>query len=926
MPESPSLIPADDLVLSSAFAPRATAELATERAARRAAEATARRIQAQYAVSELLSDAQGFTEILPPLLQLLGDHLEADFVSCWCRVHGTNQLKCSGAWSRRPGEGPVIACTRRITMIRGEGIVGRVAAAGEPRWISDLPTAENLVRREAVMEEGFASALFFPIRSGTEIFGVVELFYREPRESDIMLLQTAAAIGNQIGQLVERMRARRDAAQAGARTWRLQAVTGALTRSLSLKEMAEAILTHGNEALSAEAGVVCELRDGWLEVVDTKGVHEERMKPWRRFPVSADAPLAEAVRKGEVLFFDPETIIQRYPGIAAESNVTGMHSWLMVPVSLDGKATGGIAFGFAAGRGMAPEDTGLAVALAQQYAQAAERARLQEAEIRARETATIAQQRADALIQSLGDAFIAFDRSWRVTYVNKRALDYFKDAVIPEHILGYPLWELLPGLIGTVHETRLRRVMQERNPFAYEAWDPTQRRWANVSAYPTDEGIAVYWSDVTEQRRARQHARLLAEISEILAASLNVTGDIARVADAIVPEVADCAIFYLPDGDGVLKLVALADVDSDRECLLREIGAASSLAVDALIGPQQVMNTGEPARETHPDLSWLSPDLTGEARLPSSLGFHSSVIMPLTARDHTLGTMVLLSVESERRQQDPDLDFAEEIAHRVALAMDNARLLDEAQTSRDEAERANRAKSDFLTVMSHELRTPLNAIAGYAQLLEMGVHGGVSDSQREVLLRIQRSQRMLLGLINDVLNFARIDAGHMQLELSDVPVEALLIGLETLVAPQIHSKALRYTCTVPGKGLLARCDAEKLRQVLLNLLSNAIKFTESGGSIRVVCEESEGTVRIAVSDTGRGIPRDRLNDIFDPFVQLDRSLTSGHEGTGLGLAISRDLARKMNGELEVQSEVGKGSTFTVRLQLAEVNVAPAVPD
>ena len=255
-------------------------------------------------------------------------------------------------------------------------------------------------------------------------------------------------------------------------------------------------------------------------------------------------------------------------------------------------------------------------------------------------------------------------------------------------------------------------------------------------------------------------------------------------------------------------------------------------------------------------------------------------------------------------------DVTEQV--RARLGIELAREF--AEEARREAEEANLAKSAFLTMMSHELRTPLNAVTGYSDLLLIGVRGELTEGQREDVQRIKRSGQYLLGLINDMLNFAKLEAGQVEFRLEDVPLTPLLEGLADLIMPQVHSKGLHYEYHPCDGDPTVRVDPEKVRQILLNLLANAVKFTEPGGEVSLGCECRDGEVRMAVRDTGRGIPADQLERVFDPFVQVDRHLTpTSQQGVGLGLAISQDLAIGMGGRLEAESTVAEGSTFTLVL-------------
>jgi signal transduction histidine kinase len=222
-------------------------------------------------------------------------------------------------------------------------------------------------------------------------------------------------------------------------------------------------------------------------------------------------------------------------------------------------------------------------------------------------------------------------------------------------------------------------------------------------------------------------------------------------------------------------------------------------------------------------------------------------------------------------------------------------------------------KAQFLAAMSHELRTPLNAIGGYVELLELGIRGPVNDAQREDLDRIRKNQLHLLGLINNVLNFAKIEAGHVEYHIAEAPLHDILDATYSLVAPQVRARRLEYEYRRCPLNVIVRADIEKVQQVLINLLSNAIKFTEPGGHVRLECACTDTVAQVRVVDTGRGIPVGKLDAIFEPFVQVDQAFTREGQGTGLGLSISRDLARAMGGDITVESMLGEGAVFTLSL-------------
>ena len=258
------------------------------------------------------------------------------------------------------------------------------------------------------------------------------------------------------------------------------------------------------------------------------------------------------------------------------------------------------------------------------------------------------------------------------------------------------------------------------------------------------------------------------------------------------------------------------------------------------------------------------------------------------------------------------------LAHRRKLELQRTAVLEQEQAARNAAEEANRAKTDFLRMMSHELRTPLTAIQGYLELLEMGIYGNLSDEQVSILRRIESNERHLLAIINDLLDFARVDARRVELRITPLAVRDIRLAVDPVCRPQIDSKQLSYGWRSAGDAVVVRADREKVRQIVVNLVSNACKFTPRGGSIDVDCVRLDRAVELRVTDTGPGIPAHKLDAIFEPFVQLDNGLTRATAGTGLGLAISRELARAMGGDLAVTSTLGQGSTFTLTLPRGDI--------
>jgi PAS domain S-box-containing protein len=284
---------------------------------------------------------------------------------------------------------------------------------------------------------------------------------------------------------------------------------------------------------------------------------------------------------------------------------------------------------------------------------------------------------------------------------------------------------------------------------------------------------------------------------------------------------------------------------------------------------------------------------------------------------------IVRDITTRKRAESAVRELNRELEIRVAsrttqLAAAN-RIKDELLLSerkaREDAEAANRMKSDFLALLSHEFRTPLQAVFGYTELLDREIHGPLNDTQRRYLQRIQQSQQHLLGVINTVLDFAKLESGQpIEIEIAPTPIDEVLDTVESIIGAQLETREIKYECIRPESPVVAQADSTKVQQIMLNLLSNAIKFTNRGGCVTVECTREPASAILRVRDTGVGIPPDKLEMIFEPFIQI-RPKDGLKVGTGLGLSISRRLARAMGGALTVTSEQGKGATFTLRLPL-----------
>ena len=433
-----------------------------------------------------------------------------------------------------------------------------------------------------------------------------------------------------------------------------------------------------------------------------------------------------------------------------------------------------------------------------------------------------------------------------------------------------------------------------------------------------------------ERRKPESRALFLADISRVQAEYFDSDETLLKTVHLALPELDAWAVVDLISEENEITRLAVLHPDPALAPVAHELEVRYPPAAEDILGAAVIVRTQQPelVPEVTHDIIERSPRDKRYFGLLRTLGFCSYMVVPLKARGRLLGAITFVGVHPEQRYTPKDLLFAEDLAGRTAMAMDNARLYQEAHLAKEEAVAAvaraalaDRAKNDFLATMSHELRTPLNAIAGYAELLELGMRGPITEQQREAIIRIRKSQQHLLGIVNDILTFAKTDSGRIPINLQDTPVVPALESVQFLVEPMFATNEIKFSKESCDSGLSVIADRDRLQQILVNLLSNAAKFSAPGGPVVVRCEVRDHLVAIMIEDKGRGIREDKLEEIFEPFVQLSTGLTRTADGSGLGLSISRELARMMGGDVTVESIEGEGSTFTLTLPLSP----PVVP-
>jgi signal transduction histidine kinase len=515
-----------------------------------------------------------------------------------------------------------------------------------------------------------------------------------------------------------------------------------------------------------------------------------------------------------------------------------------------------------------------------------------------------------AIVRASADAIVLVDSDGYVRLVNPCAEQLFgrtADELVGQ-TFGFPI------VANDTAEIDIERPDGETRVAELHA---SSSEWAGQPAH-----LAVI-RDITERRQSEQRerelireqvaraiaeagarrARFLDEASRILLSSFDLAPTLQELAELAVPLLGECCVVDVVESDGRIRRLGVACSLEGGEAVVRSI---REVEVDPERNAEvtRVMRSRRMELVSPLDRAALDRIVGDAAATLEAIGFTSALIVPLVNRT-AVGCMTFLAGPGRGAYSPAELTTAEDLGRRALVAIENTRLYEAAQ-------RANRTKADFLAVMSHELRTPLNAVIGYSDLLLMGVPSALPEPSRHQVEKIRLSGRHLLGLIEEILAFARMEAGREQVRAADVSLFELADQAADITTPLAHAKNLEFELVLPDQDVTLHTDGGKVRQILLNLLSNAVKFTDEGG-VRLVIEKHSDSVEFHVRDTGMGIDPGDLEHTFEPFWQAESSRTRSAEGTGLGLSVARRFARLLGGDVTVWSETSRGTTFSVRL-------------
>jgi PAS domain S-box-containing protein len=520
------------------------------------------------------------------------------------------------------------------------------------------------------------------------------------------------------------------------------------------------------------------------------------------------------------------------------------------------------------------------------------------------------------LIDNMPDAVITTDTDYVIRGWNPAAVRIYgwqADEVIGRHA---------PDILRTALESGAADAQawplafndrgQWHGEFVQRRKDGTPVRVASTITHVRDDrgdalGVTAIDRDISDQHSIEGNLRFLAEASKMLGSSLDYRTTLASVAQLGVPEIADwCAVDMLTE-DGGIEQLAVAHVDPEKAQWARELNAANPPDPNAPTGVPNVLRTGrsEFYQVLTDEMLVAAAKNDEELALIRRIGFSSAMTVPLRIQERAIGAITFVAAESGRHYTGADLAFAEEVASRAALAVENARLYRDAQ-------RAIAVRDEFMSLASHELKTPVTSLKMYTQVLQRQAERRGDDDLADRLVKMDRQTDKLTGLINDLLNVARIQTGQLEYVDEAIDLNAIVHECVDTIQPTTTKHHIIVEGTIDGR---VWGDSERIGQVVTNLLTNAIKYSPRADRVIVRLDMRDGAAAVSVRDFGIGIGDEHREKIFEQFYRVSDPSEKTYPGLGLGLFIAGEIVKRHGGTITVQSASGEGTTFTLMLPL-----------
>jgi signal transduction histidine kinase/PAS domain-containing protein len=788
--------------------------------------------------------------------------------------------------------------------------------AREPELIEDLTEQDRPIGKILRETCGACAAMIIPLRSRTDLYGVLVLLRPRtdaqftPQEgSKLRLIADMASIAFKRADMIEKLRAEHDRLRRSEERARLVGEIGrVLGASLDFEE-----------TLKAAAQLLVPTFADWctIDLLEPRGTGIRRIalthgdsakiayaeELQRRYAPSTrhETNARQVIETGEPRLWKEISSedIRRSAHDARHAELLkalGLESAIVVPIIVHQKTLGAISLMSAnPDRRYDEADLHFAVGFGERAGGAIENARLHTAAL---DSTNRLQETLDRIV----DAFFAFDRDWRLAYANPEAGRLLEQLFKPEtrSLVGKSLWTAVPEIIGTPFERVLREAMEEQRATHTEDFFAPGAAWVEVFVYPSSSGVSVFARDVTERRRTQSAVAILAEVGSRVAAATNYTTTVEEIVRAVVPSFADYAIIELAT-DG-FEPAAFEHRDATGRAILARALASPVPLRSPFTEPQR---TGKPLLIEVAQAGDDSSRSESDGSPFKELGARSIIVAPLIARASVVGVMILARTSASKQVYSPaDLDLAAELGRRAGSAVEKARL------QRD-LERAVRGRDEVLAVVAHDLRDPISTIAMSASLMDES-YLTEADREKQTAI-IRRGTERANRLIADLLDFAQIDAGTLTLQPAPLDIGALLREICELFERMAKERNLALDCGTTDDLPTIVADHDRVIQIFSNLLGNAIKFSGDAGRISVRAETRPNDVRFAVSDTGRGIPREELPHVFDRFWHSNQS-----GGAGLGLAIVKGIVEAHGGRISVDSTPGAGTTFVFTIPRSSV--------